>query len=81
MLKMLMRLEQRHTAWTNSIVQKFTRPANLVLDGCAETFSVTMASLLIPKHRGFIKCKVDTSCVAEAMLQLILLYARQFSSN
>lgn len=41
------------------------------------TFSVSRACMLLPRHRTFTGCEVDSNCVAEAMLHLILLYARQ----
>lgn len=61
--KLLMRLEQRSTAWIKDIVQKFTDPGSLVVDDCAGTFSVTKASIILRKHRRFIECKSDSSCV------------------
>lgn len=57
--------------------QKFTKLWSLVLDACDGMFSTAKFCLFLSKHRGFIGCEVDSSCVIEAILQLILLYARQ----
>lgn len=63
------------------IIQKFTKPGTLVVDACAVTFAVAKACMLLVKHRRFIGCKEDSSCVNEAILLLILLYARQLLSK
>lgn len=57
--------------WMQKIVQKFKKPGNLVLDGCAGIFSVTKAGMLLLKHRRLIGCKVDPSYVAKKIPQLI----------
>lgn len=69
--------ERKNAGWMKYIVQKFTRPGNVVIDACAGTFSVAKACLLLPKYRLFIKHEVEPGCVAKEMMQMILLYARQ----
>lgn len=73
--------ELKITAWMEDIVQKFSKPGNLVVDASAGTFSVATACTVLLKHRKVIGCGVDPGCMTEAMLQLILLYARQVLST
>lgn len=63
------------------IVWKSTKPSNLVVNACAGTFSVTKAWKLLHTHRTFIGGEAEPSCVNEAMLQLILFFARQVLSR
>lgn len=46
------------------------------MDVCAGTFSAVKAFMLLSKHRKFIACKVNPSCMTEAMAQPFLLYAQ-----
>lgn len=66
----------KSTTWMRGIVQRITKPGNLVLETFAWTFSVAKAYMLLPKHKRFIGSGVDTCCVTEAMSKLILLFAR-----
>lgn len=72
-----MRLEEKSPVWLRDIVQRFTKPAILVVDAYAGTFSVIKVSMLLPKHKRVIGCAVDRSCVTEAMLQWVLFYVQQ----
>lgn len=69
--------KQNNTTWTKHLVEKFTKPGNLVQEASAGTFSVAKACMIILKHRKFIGCAVDPSCVAKPIPQLIMLNARQ----
>lgn len=51
------------------------------MDTCAGTFCTANACMLISNHRSFLACKLDPSCLTEAILQLTLLYARQVLSK
>lgn len=72
---LLMGSEQKSAAWMKDIVQRFTRPVNLVVDACDGAFFITNQWKLLPKHRRCIGCEVDLSCVTEAVARLILLCA------
>lgn len=63
------------------IVQKFTKPGDLVMYACAGTLSATKACMNLLKHRKFIGCAVDPSCVTEMMTQLILPNAQELLSK
>lgn len=60
-----------------TIVQKLTKPQNLVLEPCHGIFSVAKARLLLPKYRRFIVWKLGPNYLPEMMTQLILLHAEQ----
>lgn len=47
----------------------------------ADTLSGAKDSMRLPTHRRFLWYEVDSSCVIEAALQLILLHARQVLSK
>lgn len=57
------------------IIQKVSKPENLVLDACARTFSVPEACILFLKYRKFKGCGGDPRFETERMQQLILVYA------
>lgn len=53
------------------------KPGNFDLDGCAWTFSVAKACMLLSKHKIFKECKEVFSYVTEAMPKMILIHDRQ----
>lgn len=61
----------------NDSVHKTAKPEKMVVDNCAERFSVTKDCMLFQQHRRFTGCKLDSSCVTKALPPLILLYAWQ----
>lgn len=73
--KHLIRLEQKNTTWMKDILQKLIKPGNLVLDAFSGTLSLSKAFMLLSNHEIYIECEVDPSCVTEAILQQILIYA------
>lgn len=65
----------------NAIVEKSTLTGNPVLDSCAGSFSATKNCILLANQRRLKGCKVNPSCVSEAMPKLILLYALRVLSK
>lgn len=51
--KLLRQAQRKNTARMKEIAQKSTEPRNMVVGAFAETFSVSEASMLLPKHRKF----------------------------
>lgn len=47
------------------------------MDLFSGTWSVAKGFRLFKKHRRFIACKVDLSCVTKTMQQIFVIYARQ----
>lgn len=45
------------------------------------TFSIAKAFVQLPKHRNVVGSEVNLSCLPEAMLRLILLYALELFSK
>lgn len=76
-----MRSDQKNTASTKDIVQKYTMHRSLAVYACAGTFSVAKTCRLLPKYRRFIECEVVPIWVTEITMQLILLYAQQVSNK
>lgn len=52
------------------ITHKFTLSGGLVVDCCADTFSVAKTRMLLPQYRGFLGCDLDFECVAFSLLQI-----------
>lgn len=75
--RQMLRPEQKSRQWMMDIIEKFTKPGDLVVDPCAGTFSVAMACMLMPKHRKFVGCDKDDSCLENSMTSLVALFARQ----
>lgn len=73
-----MRSEQKKVAWVKNILQKLTRSRNLVEDCYARTLSISKPYLFLQKRRT-IKYRVDPSCAAQEIPQLILIYGRKLS--
>lgn len=59
------------------ILQKFTSPGDLVVDGGAETLSMTKACMLLPQHRRFVEFEMDSACATGSMSQLVVIFAQQ----
>lgn len=78
---LLVHREQEDIVWMKEIVQKIMKPEDLNVDACGGTFFVAKAYMLLDKHRKSVGCEVDPSYVTKAMMQLILLYARQLLSK
>lgn len=76
MFMLLMCPQQKNNARMEEITQKFSEPGDLVVDAGAGTVFFAKDGMLHTKHRRFIRCEGDPSCVIEAISQLILLYAR-----
>lgn len=74
--KLSMRPEKKNTVRMQSIVEKFTKPGSLVMNASAGTSCVAEACMLLPKKITFIGCEVDSHGLTEAMLALVMLYAR-----
>lgn len=60
-------MNERHCA-------EVCKAKSLVMDACYGSISVFKAFMLPLKHRRSFVCKVNPSCVAVAMLQLISIY-------
>lgn len=71
---LLMRWEQNSAVGMEEVLQNFTKPDNLVVYPCVETFSVAKAFLLLPKHRNISGYKVDPSSVNAKMRRISLAY-------
>ena len=62
----MLRPEQKSVKRMSALVQKFTRPGDLVFDPFAGTFSVPKACLSRAKHRRFVGGDLDEGFVATA---------------
>lgn len=76
-----MELEQKISARMKVVVEKSTKPGNLVVHDCAETVPVLKACMLLPNHRRLIGYEVDPGCATEEMQLLVDLYARYVLST
>ena len=73
----MLRPEQKSITLMSDIIEKFSKPGDLVVDPCSGTFSVAKACLLLPKHRRFVGCDLDPACLQHTEDRLIELFARQ----
>lgn len=60
------------------IIDKLTKPFDLVVNPCAGTFSVGMECMLLPKHRIIDGCDKDDSCLDHSTSPLVALLDRYF---
>lgn len=61
--KLVVRLEQKNTAWVKDIRRKIIKAENMVVETCAGAFSVGKTCIILSKHRKFIRCEADPSFV------------------
>lgn len=63
-------LLQKQKAWSEWREWPVTlrRPRPIFVDPCAGTLSTAKACILLPRHRCFVGCEVDTLCYEEFML-------------
>lgn len=59
------------------VVHKFNLPSGLAVRSNADTFSVAKACRYQSKHKRFVRCDLDSECVAPSLLQLALDFPRQ----
>lgn len=52
--------EQEGVFGMKDVFQNFTVPGFRVLDPCADTFAIAKTWMLLPKHRRFVVCKIDS---------------------
>lgn len=74
------RAEQKSVKWMMDIVERLTRPGDIVVDFTAGTFPVLKACMLLPKHRRFVGCDIDKMCVEASQQSAVLTYAKQVLS-
>lgn len=73
----MVRVKQINIVRIKDILHRATKWRNIVLKAFPVTFTCFKASVLLPKHRGFIRCKVVSSSVTEVMLRLYLIFTPQ----
>lgn len=59
------------------IIDKFTKPDDLVVDPCAGSLSIGMACILLSKYGIVIGCGNDDSCLDNSTTPIFALFSRQ----
>ncbi|MEM1002550.1 MAG: DNA methyltransferase, partial [Bacteroidota bacterium] len=75
--RIMVRPEQKGILWMSNLIEKFSKPGDLVVDCFSGTFSVAKACFLLSKHRRFIGCDKDPVCLERTEDKLIEIFARQ----
>lgn len=71
------RPEQKSAAGVKDIVRTFSQPVHVVLDPCVGTFATAKACMMLPRHRRFIGCEMDTGCCHKSCIYMVETILRQ----
>lgn len=71
------RAERKSVEMKTTIVRKFRRGGDLLMDSCAENLSTAKACLILPCHIRFFRCDIDGECIEEATSSQGLVFANQ----
>lgn len=61
-----LRPEQKSVHLLMELMSRFSQPGDIVVDLFSGTFSAALAAMLIPEHRLFVGCELESFCVQEA---------------
>ena len=75
--KKKLRPEQKSVSLLKYLINKFTKPGDLVVDVCAGTFSTMRACMEMNKHRRFVGCDKDETCSRLVQDEMICLFSKQ----
>lgn len=61
----------------STIIQKFTRGGDLLMDTYAGKLSTEKSRLMLLCHRRFVGCDIDVGCIKEATPSMVLVFSWQ----
>ena len=75
--KRKLRPEQKPVSLLKYLINKFTKPGDLVVDVCAGIFSTMRACMEMEKHRRFVGCDKDAMCARIVQDEMIRFFSEQ----